>query len=232
MRRAETDQRAADGVIAQLEDDIVSGKLPNGCALPPERNLMERFGMSRTVVREAIAALANRGLLESRPRFRPIVRRPGYDTAFSALGGVVTHLLNQENGVKTLYDVRIFVEAALVRAAAIHARKDHIMALRNALQANLEAVGDPVAFDNTDVEFHSVFYSIPNNPVFPAVHKAFVKWLYDHWQIMNRSRDQNLVYFAGHQAIFDAVIDRDPDRAEAALLAHLGEAWRTVSGTF
>jgi DNA-binding FadR family transcriptional regulator len=226
------DQRAADAVVATIEQDIVSGILENGSPLPPERDLMGRFGISRTVVREAIATLTTRGLLESKPRHRPIVRRPGYDAAFSAVGGVVSHLLRQDGGVKTLYDVRIFLEASLVRHAALHARKEDIAALRAALEQNRAAIDDPVLFDNTDVAFHAIFYRILGNPVLPAVHRAFVTWLFGHWQSMNRSAEQNLVYYAGHKAIFDAIIDRDPDAAEQALLAHLGEAWETVRGTF
>lgn len=227
-----SEHRAADAMVAEIEQDIVTGKLENGSPLPPERDLMGRFGISRTVVREAIATLTTRGLLETKPRYRPIVRSPGYDAAFSAVGGVVMHLLKQNNGVKTLYDVRIFLEASLVRHAALHARKDDIVALREALERNHAAVDDPVLFDNTDVAFHAVFYAIPGNPVFPAVHRAFVSWLFGHWQSMNRSAEQNLIYYAGHKAIFDAIIDRDPEAAEKALLSHLSEAWETVRGTF
>ncbi len=226
------ERRAADAVVMEIEQDIVTGRLTNGDTLPPERDLMGRFGISRTVVREAIATLTTRGLLECKPRHRPIVRSPGYDAAFSAVGGVVVHLLKQNNGVKALFDVRIFLEAALVRHAALHARKEDIVALREALAANRAAIDDPVAFDNTDVAFHAVFYAIPGNPIFPAVHRAFVSWLFGHWQSMPRSAEQNLAYHAGHKAIFDAIIDRDPEGAETALKSHLEEAWETVRGTF
>jgi DNA-binding FadR family transcriptional regulator len=224
--------RAADAVVAALEQDIVGGIFANGSPLPPERDLMGRFGISRTVVREAIATLTTHGLLESKPRHRPIVRRPGYDAAFQAVGGVVSHLLRQDGGVKTLFDLRIFLEASLVRHAALDARKEDIAELRAALEANGAAIDDPVQFDNTDVAFHAIFYRILGNPVLPAVHRAFVTWLFDHWRAMNRSPEQNLTQYAGHKAIFDAIIDRDPDAAEQALRAHLGAAWERVRSTF
>jgi DNA-binding FadR family transcriptional regulator len=226
------ERRAADSVVAEIEQDIVTGKLANGAPLPPERDLMGRFSVSRTVVREAIATLTTRGLLECKPRHRPIVRSPGYDAAFSAVGNVVVHLLKQNNGVKTLFDARIFLEAALVRHAALHACKEDIAALREALADNLAAIDDPVAFDNTDVAFHAIFYAISGNPIFPAIHRAFVSWLFGHWQSMPRSAEQNLAYHAGHKAMFDAIINRDPEGAEKALQSHLEEAWETVRGTF
>ncbi len=52
--------RAADWVVSQIEDDILSGVLENGTPLPAERELMERFKTSRTVVREAITTLSSR----------------------------------------------------------------------------------------------------------------------------------------------------------------------------
>jgi DNA-binding FadR family transcriptional regulator len=224
--------RAAHAVVDEIEREIISGGIADGGPLPPERDLVARFGISRAAVREVIVTLTNRGLLESRPRHRPVVRKPGYDTAFSALGGIVTHLLKQETGVKNLFDARIFLEAALVRHAALSARKEHIASMRAALERNREAIHDPTAFDDSDVAFHAVLYGIPGNPVFPAIHQAFVQWLYAHWQSMNRSPDQNLVYHLGHKAIFEAIINRDPDAAEHALVAHLNEAWVTVRGTF
>ena len=75
---AATGGRAADFIIDQLERKIVSGDLPDRSPLPAERDLMAQYGASRTVVREAITTLSSRGLVESRPRFRPIVRKPGY----------------------------------------------------------------------------------------------------------------------------------------------------------
>lgn len=224
--------RAADVVVAHLEARIASGDLPDGSHLPAERDLMAQFGISRTAVREAIARLASRGLVESRPRFRPVVRRPGYDAALSAVGGVVHHLLKEPGGIRNLYDTRIFLEAALVRNAARHARKDDIAALREAIEANQAAIPDSDRFYATDVAFHAIFYQIPRNPIFPAVHRAFTSWLAEHWRQMPRSPERNRVNYLSHRAIYSAVLERDPDAAEAALTAHLNAAWEYVRGTF
>lgn len=225
-------ERAADRVVRAIEAEIAAGALADGAFLPAERELMTRFDVSRTVVREAVARLASRGLVESRPRFRPVVRRPGYDTAIGALGGMVGHLLREPGGVRTLYDVRIFLEAGLVRHAALHARRDDMAALREALAANEAAIPMSDLFYATDVAFHAVFYRIPGNPVFPAVHTAFTGWLADHWRRMPRSQERNRVNWLSHKAILDAVAERDPDGAEKALLSHLNAAWEYVRGTF
>lgn len=229
---ASTGGRAADFIIDQLERQIASGDLQDRSPLPAERDLMAQFGASRTVVREAIAALSSRGLVESRPRFRPIVRKPGYDTALNAIGGIVRHLLGEHGGVKNLYDSRIFVERALVRDAALNAQKEDIQNLRSALEANKAAIDDSERFFATDVAFHGVLYRVPRNPIFPALHDAYTSWLAPHWAKMLRSPERNRVNYSSHERICNAIIERDPDLAEEALLSHLRAAWEYVRVTF
>lgn len=224
--------RAADAVVRAIEARIVSGELADGAPLPSERELISTFRVSRTVIREAVASLASRGLVETRPRFRPLVRHPGYEAALAAASGVVGHLLTQTDGVKNLYDTRIFFEAALVRHAALHARKGDIEALKRALEANKAAIPNSERFYATDVAFHAVLYDIPGNPVYPAIHMAFTDWLAPHWIKMPRAPERNRINYMRHADIFNAIRDRDPDAAEAALTAHLHAAWEFVRGTF
>ncbi|MTI16024.1 FCD domain-containing protein [Rhodobacteraceae bacterium RKSG542] len=224
--------RAADALQKYLEEQILSGALPEGSVLPPERELMTQFETSRTVVREAITSLTNRGLLENRPRFRPVVRKPGYDAAMDALGGIARHLLGTKQGVSNLYELRIFIESSLVRQAATHATREHISKLKEALEVNLAAIDDPVAFDQSDIAFHSIFYEIPENPVFPALHRTFTAWLSQHWLEMERTPELNRSNYEKHCAIYEAILERDPDRAEKLLKAHLNSSWEDVEGTF
>jgi DNA-binding FadR family transcriptional regulator len=178
--------RAADEVIATLEAKIMSGALRIDTPLPTERELKKQFNTSRTVIREAIAALSNRGLVENRPRFRPIVKKPDYTAALNAVGGVVGHLMSQPSGVKNLYESRVFFERALVREAAAAARREDIRQLRAALAANEQATGDSDRFYATDVAFHGVLYRIPRNPIFPAIHEAYTTWLSPHCTCVSR----------------------------------------------
>lgn len=224
--------RAADTVVRHLLAKIQSGEYSDGTPLPPERLLMEEFGISRTVVREAVQALSKQGVLEARPRHRPIVRKPGYDAAISAMESVVSHLLNNSGGVKNLFDTRILVESGLVRQAAQQATKDDIAALKSALEANEAAIEDSEEFYRTDRAFHALLYEIPHNPVLPALHKAYVTWLAPQWSQMPRLPERNRANYEAHVEIFDGILMRDPDAAEAALRRHLEEAWTQVCETF
>lgn len=224
--------RAADAIVSALESQIASGQLRDKGPLPAERELMEQFGASRTVVREAISMLSSRGIVESKPRFRPIVRKPDYATVLNATGNVVRHLLNEPTGIKNLYLSRVFMERGLVRQAATSANKEDISDLKAALQANKDAIHDSEEFYRTDNCFHGVFYKIPRNPIFPALHEGYTSWLSPQWARMLRSPERNQANFLAHKAIHDAILERDPDAAEEALNHHLKAAWEYVRVTF
>ena len=232
MPADKADRRAADAVIRSLEERIHAGALADGERLPSERDLMEAYGISRTVVREAVLALAAKGLVETRPRARPVVRKPGYASAMHAIGNIVTHLLHRREGVEAVFDTRVMIEAALVRRAALEAGKDEIAELREALEANAAVIDDADDFYRTDVAFHGVLYKSTGNPIMPALHEAWTTWLMPQWQKIPRSPERNRANYLGHKAVFEAILMRDPDAAEKAMRAHLQETWARVSKTF
>lgn len=228
----EPSHRAADAVVEEIENRIAIGRLKDSQALPSERALMEEFGTSRTVIREAITALSNRGLIECKPRHRPVVRRFGFESVVSTTSPVIRQLLKSPVSVKNLYDARVFVERQLARDAAIHANRDDIATLKQALMRNRDAIEDSRLFYDTDRSFHRVLYLISGNPVFTAVHDGFVLWLAPQWERMERLPERNLHNWKAHEAIYNAILERDPDAAEQAVVVHLGDAWEFVRSTF
>jgi DNA-binding FadR family transcriptional regulator len=162
--------RLADAVSGELARMIMAGEIAEGARLPAERDLMRRFGVSRTAVREAIANLSHRGLANTRFGHRPVARKPDYAAALDRLGALVSHLVSDKQGITELFESRVFVEAALVRWAAQHARQPDIDNLRQALEANRSAIGNWSEFYATDIAFHAILYRLPGNPIYPAVH--------------------------------------------------------------
>ena len=230
IRNART--RAADNLVSIYERQIIDGTLAVGKPLPPAREIMQSFGVSRTVVREAVQALSAKGLVEARPRFRPVVRTPGYDAAIEAVGPVVNRLLTVPGGVRNLFELRIMMEAALVRDAALHADKNHVARMKQALADNEAAINDSQRFFDTDIAFHRVLYEVPDNPVLPPIHQAYTDWLSSHWTRMPRDPEHDHVNYRAHSRIFESILFRDPDAAELALRDHLDYAWNQVRQTF
>jgi GntR family transcriptional regulator, sialic acid-inducible nan operon repressor len=224
--------RLADQLAETIAGMIQDGAILTGDPLPPERRLMQRFGVSRAVVREAIAALGDRGILHLRPGYRPVVQKPDASVAVERLGGLVRHLMADEVGVWNLFETRILIEAALVRHAAAHARPHDIAALQAALVDNRAAIGDAQRFHATDVAFHEIFYRIPGNPIYPAVQRAFVEWLQEHWERMPQNAEIDRMNHKAHQSILEAILRREADHAERMLRSHLTTAWEFVRVTF
>lgn len=221
--------RAADELFLEFERMIVSGELANGEALPPEREIVETFGVSRTVVREAILALSNKGLVEAKPRFRPVVRKPNFDTAIDTVGNVVSRLLEEGDGVKNLFDTRIMIEVYLTRQAAVDAKRDDMQSLKDALEENEAAINNMDLFFQTDVKFHRVLYEMSGNPLLPSIHRAYITWLKPNWVKMPTLPARNQLNFESHSAIYNAILMRDPDKAEAATRKHLANAWDQIN---
>ncbi len=222
-------QRAADELFCEFEKMIISGELADGEALPPEREIVEQFGVSRTVVREAILALSNKGLVEAKPRYRPVVRKPSFDTAIDTVGNVVAMLLEEEGGVKNLFDTRVMVEVYLARQAAVEANRDGMTALKDALEENEATINNMDLFFQTDVNFHRVLYEMSGNPLLPSIHKAYTTWLKPNWSKMPTLPERNKLNFESHTAIYNAILMRDPDKAEAAVRKHLSDAWHQIN---
>lgn len=231
-RKPKGEELSANLVVSALEQRIYSGELKSGNMLPAERELSEEFRVSRTVAREAVKILGGKGLIDMRPRHRPVVLQPNYDMAVGAMDNLVRHLTAQPKGVENLFRLRIFVEAGLVRQAAEGARKEEIADLCAALEENRLCIEDSEKFYETDMQFHAVLYQVPRNPIFPALHRSFCDWLEHHWQQMPRLPARNRRNYAAHKAILSGILHRNPEEAEAALRQHLQDAWTQVCQTF
>lgn len=225
-------ERAADDLFRIFEQKINSGELADGDRLPPEREIAAQYGVSRTVVRETVLALSTKGLIEAKSRYRPVVRRPNYQTALQTVETVVGRLLREDNGIRNLYDTRIMLEVAMVREAAKLATDKDFAAMQDALDQNGAAIENSDEFYKTDIILHGTWFRVTDNPVLPAIHTAYTSWLAPLWTKMPRLPDRNEINYQAHSAIVKAIIARNPDAAEAAMRRHMDDAWAQVKITF
>jgi DNA-binding FadR family transcriptional regulator len=219
-------QKLSDQVAAQLEDAIVRGTFKVGEQLPSERELMRQFGVGRPAVREALFALQKKGLVQISSGTRARITQPTPDILVAELSGAARHMLEGAGGQQHFQEARSFFEIGLVRFAARHASDADLARLEAALEANRETIGDVVAFQQTDVEFHFVLAEIPRNPIFPAIHHAMVAWLTDQRRTTLQVSGQVEIAYKAHERIFKTVSAGDPDKAERAMAAHLKQLYR------
>jgi DNA-binding FadR family transcriptional regulator len=213
-------RRLSDDVAHHLEQMIRDGELAEADRLPSERELMRHFGVGRPSVREALQHLSKMGLVEVRSGERARVTRPTPQFVIDALAGPARHMIAAPDGVRNFQNARIFFETGLARHAAQHATDEDIASLRDALEANRLSLGDLKRFERTDVDFHYVLAVITRNPIFMAIHAALAEWLLEQRR-RTLADGIDVKAYESHQAIYEAIAARDPDRAERAMRDHL-----------
>ena len=190
---------------------------------------MTFFNVGRPSVREALAALKRKGLVQINNGERARVSRPSADTIIGELSGMAKDFLSHPGGIAHFEQLRLFFESSLVRYAAEHASEKQLEKLAQALKINSQSLDDNALFIRSDVEFHRVLAEIPGNPIFMAIHVALLDWLIAaRPKVPERElHEHNSVSYQQHIAIVDAIRRRDPDEADRALQTHLNSVSAT-----
>ena len=159
-------QRASDDITAQIRAEVSSGRLKPGSRLPPERELAERFGVSRNTLREALRSLEHAGLLQLRQGATggAFVRESNNEAVVAGLRDMV-HLGAIEP--QHLTEARIWIESSVIRAACERANADDIALLeRNVAQAHAATRADDFyKIAEIHLEFHRLLARATGNPV-------------------------------------------------------------------
>jgi GntR family transcriptional repressor for pyruvate dehydrogenase complex len=217
---ARLSEQLADALIVGIRD----GQLQAGQRLPTEAALVQRFGVSRTVVREALSRLKTLGLLESRQGSGAFVRHPGQREAerlVLAPDGSVAAVLQ-------MVEVRRALEAESAALAAARCSAAGLGRIRRALQAIEQAVaagGDGVA---EDVAFHAAIAEAAGNPYLLATLAYLQQFLLDATRV-TRAHEAGRADLAQqvrqeHAAIVEAIAAGDAEAARQAGARHMVQA--------
>jgi GntR family transcriptional repressor for pyruvate dehydrogenase complex len=203
-------------VASQLEAEVLSGGLEPGAKLPSERELALRMGVSRPLVREALRSLVERGLVEISPGRGTFVTASSSAIAARPLG---SHYLRQNITPHHLIEVRTILEPAAARLAAERATDPEIAALGHAVE-QVGAVDSVLDRARWDITLHALVARMSHNPVIETTFESIAPLVFE---LMLRSHSDPKVIAASapfHHAVYEAIRDRDPDRAYEAMRAH------------
>jgi len=218
-------KKLADQVLDRLLALIERGELPPGSRLPGERALMQRFGVGRPAVREALQTLERMGLIEIQHGERARVIRLDASRVLRRMDASVRHLLTSSPDMRdALRQARQEFEQFLVREAARRANKEGIGQLRNALEAQKAARGDAVRFMTADIRFHVTIASLTGNPLYSALSEAMLGWIFGLFPRLLRAPNVEDLTIKEHAAILKAIENHDPDAAARAMKRHLTRA--------
>jgi len=217
----EREQRLYERVVEKVLDLISSGAWKPGYRLPSESKLSEAFGVSRTVVREAVKALEARGVLESATGSGVSVRLADFNMVSRSLQTYM-QLTNLVDFEIRLNEVRRVLEVELVALAASRATPEQRSQLRQICQQM--RTGDKTAQQMAELDFrlHVTLAEATQNDLFKILLAPLIDQLRDHiiltWE--DFPRPVNLV-FDQHEAIVAAVENGDAEAARQAMIKHL-----------
>src|SRR5947208_12339953 len=115
--------RIYEEIVRQVKQMITEGRLKSGDQLPPERDLAEKFVVSRTSVREALRALESLGLIEIRPGEGTFVREVSIESLIEPLALVMA---SQREAIGELFEARRMIEPIIAGMAAPRATRDEV----------------------------------------------------------------------------------------------------------
>ena len=221
-------RKLSDEVFDRLERMITSGELKPGDEMPSERVLMERFGVGRPAIREAMQSLANMGLVNISHGERAKVQKVTARSIFRQVDLTAKIMLSQStDSLEHLKSARIFFERGMAREAAGRAEAADIAALEETLKRQQAALEDPDAFIAADMAFHTRIAQISGNPIYTAVSEAMLGWLKEYHTEMLIWTGRENVTLTEHEEIIDCIRRGNPDEAEQAMIRHL-ERSRTL----
>jgi len=211
--------RIYEKIVEQIERRILTGDLKVGDQLPPERELAEHFGVSRTAVREAVKALRQKGLVEVQPGRGTFITNGTSQAMRHSLGLMIK--IGQADGTSNLVEVREIFEPEIAALAATRADEEDIAALREAVTAMDAALEDADAFVEADLDFHLALAEATQNALIPTLIDSIVDLL--------REQRKRIALVEGglqrgqfhHKRVLDAIIRHDPEAAREAMRAHL-----------
>ena len=212
-------------VFDRLLARITAGEFPPGSHLPSERELMERLGVGRPSVREALQALERMGFVTivhgEGARVQPLSAQEVIGQMSEA---VLFMLANTEDMLEHLKEARLMFEVAMARLAAQRSTKADIERLRLALETHRASLDDPQKFLETDLKFHAAIAAASHNPIYVAVSTAMLGWLRRFHVEAVQTRGAEQLTYSEHLKLFELIAAHDADGAEKWLTMHVRRA--------
>ncbi|HYA64181.1 MAG TPA: FadR/GntR family transcriptional regulator [Candidatus Sulfotelmatobacter sp.] len=216
-------------IVQQVEESIHKGELKAGDQLPPERELADQFGVSRTAVREAVKALREKGLVEAYPGRGTFITSDTSNSIRLTLDRMIK--AGQLEGTLQLVEVREILEPEIAALAATRADDEALGELREAVSIMDKAGQDPDAYIEADLDFHLALAEAAANPIILSLIDSIIGVL----------REQRMRIFKveggpqrgqyHHKRILEAVQNRDASGAREAMRAHLRQVREDSAGT-
>ncbi len=229
--KSKTDQdkivrrKLSDQVLDRLRDMILSRELAPGDVMPSERALMERFGVGRPAVREALQSLHNSGLISINHGERSRVNEVSAATVLNQSDSIARMVLSAAPAnLEHLKHARQMFELGMIRVAAHKATTGDVADLRAIHAEQVREMGNATAFIEADMKFHIRLAQMTQNPIIVSVAEAMLSWLFEyHLSLLHWSGKED-VTLSEHATMIDLIEQHDADGAVALMERHLARS--------
>lgn len=209
-----------DIVTKDIKDKIIDGTLKMGDRLPSEREMAEKFGVSRTSIREAIRALEVIGIIESRRGAGNYIVDNFNNSLLQPLSMM---FMLQEYSALDILELRESLEIQCCKMASKIISKKEIEVLNNIVSAMSETTNEDKSLD-LDIKFHNVIIKASNNPliinVLSVISQLMDKFIKDARKIILCKDDNREKLLGTHKDIVLAIESRDESKCVDSIKNH------------
>lgn len=223
--------RSLSGQISrQLGERILDGNLQPGELLPDENALCDEFGVSRTVIREAVKMLVAKGFLEVKQRVGTRVQDVGHWQMLDR-DVLMWHqsLTIEDERLISLMELRQSIEPDAARYAAARRSDQQMAAIQHAVDQMQAKVSNNSEYVLADARFHIAVLRAANNRYFDSLENVIFAGLMLSIRLTNPDETMNQTSVPLHQAIADAIASNDADGAYERMKDHLADAAKRLS---
>ncbi|MGQ3111493.1 MAG: FadR/GntR family transcriptional regulator [Brevundimonas sp.] len=218
-------------IVRSLGEDILSGRFAPGEKLPPEPDLLRRFGVSRTALREAIKTLSAKGLLVAKTRVgTKVADREGWNFFDPEVLSWKVRTGMDADFRRHLAEVRLAIEPAAAELAADQRTDDDLAEMRAAVAAMRAEVRSEYGFARADLALHIAVGAASKNPMMRSVASVIETALLEAFTLSPPVREPGLHKDTvdAHERIVDRIEARDGPGAAAAMRAVIDAGYTRV----
>lgn len=215
--RAVKPRRIHEEIVGQIREQIAEGLLKSGDQLPSERELSEKFQVSRASVREAIRALESLGLVKIKSGDGTYIAS-SLQTLLSPLNSII---LQQKDVLLDIFEARQIIEPEMAALAAKRADPEEVGQMAAILEEQARQVADGGTGMEADSAFHSMLAQAAKNKVILRLNDSIMDSLRETRERSLHTDGRPTRSLAGHQKILEAIRAKNPAGARRAMLEHL-----------
>lgn len=222
MFKTAKQRKVTQKIIEQIRTAILAGRLKPGDRLPPERELMEQFQVSKQTLRESLRALEHAGLID--------VRKGVGGGAFVVEVDIEVTKENLANflyfknlSIENLSELRILIEPHAARKAAENITKDDLKKLKTINETARRELDQNMLQDLTknEIRFHRLIAQNTHNPILVLILDFVENLLEDFKKVLKPDRSFSESVLAAHDRIYEAIADRNPEKATKEMERHV-----------